>query len=402
MAALPGEYDDGGEEEFTLPLPREDRLWRHPSELTDGDFTLRLDPTMVRNRWLSSQPSRASAWTAGLVGALLASGLVVLGTHLATALTGAPAHPAAITLTSTADAPSATTASSGPELAGLGPSLVAGVERVGAAVVTIDVASGGSDLRLLGLILNKNGTVLTAAAPLDGATSVLVTLPGNEVVPAVAIYPDAASGLAVLQVNGVDNLPTAILAPQPVATANFTVAVTAAGGTRYAVGMVRQLDTAPQFPTGPLVDALMTDLPTASTPPGSPVLDAGGRVIGLVAGESGGSTAVVPSWLALPVSEQLMLSGEVQHGWLGISGENAKASSAGALVTTVTKRGAGAEAGIKSGDVITALDGTPVRSFAALQGRLYTLPPGTTVTLGISRGATHLTRHLHLDDRTAA
>jgi hypothetical protein len=91
------EFDDGLEEEPASPLlPPEDRLWRHPSEIAAHGRSLSEEALNARSRWLSSTPTRAGAWSAGVIGAVLATGVVLVGTHLTTWIDhgSAPAKPA--------------------------------------------------------------------------------------------------------------------------------------------------------------------------------------------------------------------------------------------------------------------------------------------------------------------
>ena len=101
MSVTPGDFGDPLDEGPSSPLlPPDDRLWRHPSELGAAHSALPLDPVAVRRRWLLSHPTRRSALTAGVVGALLATGVVALGTHLADSMegTGRAARDAAVGL----------------------------------------------------------------------------------------------------------------------------------------------------------------------------------------------------------------------------------------------------------------------------------------------------------------
>ncbi len=85
---------------------------------------------------------------------------------------------------------------------------------------------------------------------------------------------------------------------------------------------------------------------------------------------------VAPAWLAAPVADELMATGRVTHGWLGLEGVTAKGGPAGVRVETVAANSA--LAGPASpGDVIVSLDRTPVTSLDELQAHLYVLPPGT-------------------------
>ncbi len=398
MAAYPGEFDDFADDEFNAPLPPEDRLWRHPSELGSGSGGLPLDEVAVRRRWLTQQPSRASAWTAGLVGAILATGLVALGTHLAGAFTGhfTPAHDLATPL-------SASTPGVSPSALGIGTALDANIARVGASIATIEVLRGHSEQRCLGLVVRSDGMVVAPAPALAGATGLLVKTP--DTVPAMAqlVALDRASGIAVLHVNGMSGLPaiqlnsngaSGALDPQSVA-----LAVTAMGGSHYSLGSLEGLDATVALRGGELADALRTDIPAIDAVPGSPLIDANGTVVGMVAGAQGGSAVAVPAWIAGPVVHQLLTSGTVHHGKLGVIGETvpqANFQPAGVLLKTVAPGSAAGVAGLRAGDIITSVNFQRVTSVIGLRGHLYGLAGGQPVLLGISRGTTDLFYRIYL------
>ena len=81
-------------------LPPEDRIWRHPSEIASQPPALVAEVSAARERWLSRTPTRSGAWSAGVVGAVLATGVVLVGTHL-TVWLGHPAPVAARTVSTT-------------------------------------------------------------------------------------------------------------------------------------------------------------------------------------------------------------------------------------------------------------------------------------------------------------
>ncbi|MGH9298924.1 MAG: hypothetical protein ACRDZT_03310, partial [Acidimicrobiales bacterium] len=92
-------------------LPPEDRIWRHPSELAVNASPPMEQTLAARRRWMLSTPTRAGAWSAGMVGALLATGVVLVGTHMTGWLTqnrssllppASSAQSPAVTLTSVA------------------------------------------------------------------------------------------------------------------------------------------------------------------------------------------------------------------------------------------------------------------------------------------------------------
>jgi S1-C subfamily serine protease len=391
VASFPGEFDDPPEEESPGPLlPKEDRLWRHPSEVGDASST--LDPFVVQNRWLEREPTRANAWTAGLVGALLATGIVLVGTHLASPPPNSGGQQAATVATQNR----ATTATTDvPRMIGVGATLTTAIGSVGRAVGLIDVAGPKGDEQVLGVVIGSDGMVLTAAAPLADATSVLVTLPGEPVnLVGDIVGSDDMSGLAVIHVNGVQGLSTATLAEKSPSALAMVIAVTAPNGSTYAAGVVREADVAASTTSTELADSSTTDLSPSYTPLGSPVVNDDGQVVGLVTGVNGGAVVFAPSWLANPVATELQSFGSVRRGWLGIDGANVSAHNgktpAGVLVKSVAPQSAAEKAGVRAGDLIVSLNSTPISSMSVLAGHLYVLRPGTSVLLGVERnGVTH-------------
>ena len=397
MAAFAGDFDDLPEDESSAPpLPPEDRLWRHPSELGNANPGLSLDPVAVRRRWLQTETTRGSAWTAGLVGALLATGLVAIGTHLATALTGRGG-----TATTSASAIGASTPPA-PAERGIAPSLASMVSRVGAAVAVLDVTHGSTDERCLGLVVRPDGMLLAPAAQLTGASTLLVTLPDGVPYVGRVVGTDAPSGLAVVHINGATNLASATLATAAPAEGSIALAVGSPGGKTYTATRVRALDTAARVGAQPLVDAMTVDLAAAQTELGSALVDGRGHVVGILTAAGATTGVATPSWLAKAVADQIIAHGAVSHGWLGIVGTTRTAGhsggASGALVSAVAPSASAAEAGVRPGDVIVALDGAAIGSMPALQGRLYALAPRTPITLEVDRGGALLTLHAVLDD----
>ena len=403
MAAFADDFDEVPEFDPAAPLlPREDRLWRHPSELGAGNSSYAVDPVAVRSRWLQSQPSRASVWTAGLVGALLATGLVALGPRLAPTLARSPnvTNSSATQTTPTVlDSSTLPASSLGQALA---VSLASSIRAISQEMALVSISSAGSVLTCLGLIVRGDGMVLIPAANLAHATSVLVSLPnGGPTDVGHLVGMDASSGLAVVRIEGMNGHSSAsIPTSSSMAVASFALAVTAPTGASVALGQVRALNVSSGTGANALVDTIQTDIPAASAPLGSVLIDPSGHISGLVTAMSSLGAVATPSWMMGPVLDQLLATGAVSHGWLGINGASASPASApsGVDVLTVGKKSAASEAGIRQGDLIVAIDGTAVSSMTALRGRLYVLPAGTPITLRIVRANHRLTVHATLND----
>lgn len=390
MAAFAGDFDDLPDDGATSqPLPAEDRLWRHPSELGSLGTSLPLDPITVRRRWLASQPTKASAWTAGLVGAILATGLVALGTHLASAITARPPAPGGLPTGSTLA--SATTLPRLPAAASVGTTLAAQIAAVGNSVVTLEVTRGAASFRVLAVGVRSDGMLVAPAAEVVGASSVVVTLPDGMDYVGTVVASDlsqraASSGLALVHINGVSDLSVVPFAPAPApGQRELAVALSAAGGSRFSIGSVETTGATTTTSSTILVDALATDLPPAAAPSGSVLVDARGEVLGIVTGQLDGKALATPSWIASGVVAQLLSTGTVEHGWLGIEGETTASPLRGVEVTVVSPGSAASLAGVRAGDVIVSVAGHRVTSMAQLQGRLYFAAPGARVTLGLRR-----------------
>jgi S1-C subfamily serine protease len=188
----------------------------------------------------------------------------------------------------------------------------------------------------------------------------------------------------------------------------FTMAVTMAGSGASgadatwsaSAGTVRAAGTAVNGARGRgMPSIVVTPTPAAGARSGV-LMSTGGSVLGIqdssVADTSG--DVFLPADLVVGVSIDLAMDGSVNHGWLGINGANAKASSpvaSGALVDAVDPAGPSATA-LKPGDVIVAVDDTPVRSMADLRSRLYMVPAGWPIWLRVWRNDTLTTVEVDL------
>jgi S1-C subfamily serine protease len=392
VTVTPGDFGDPLDEGPASPLlPPDDRLWRHPSELGVSHSALPLDPVAVRRRWLLSHPSRRSALTAGVVGALLATGVVALGTHLADSMEGPGRAPRDVVLG--VKQTTAITTSATPELS---PVLVANIGRAAAAMATVQVTRGTRRTSVLGLVVRPDGMILVPAAGVAGATGLVVTLANDDVYLGDLVGADARSGLAVVHINGATGLATASLSADPMGKGSFALVVTTPGGNAFSLGTVRDLYVSPLVGGHRLVGALATDLPASDGRAGSPLLGSTGLVEGIVTGATKMGAVVAPCWLAAPVADELMANGRVTHGWLGLEGTTTTAGPTGVRVVTAPAKGALGRAGVVPGDVIVSLDRTPVTSLDELQARLYVLPPGTRVSVGVVDGPVRSVRSVVL------
>jgi serine protease Do len=139
---------------------------------------------------------------------------------------------------------------------------------------------------------------------------------------------------------------------------------------------------------------------------GGPLVDARGEVVGINTflvsdnGSFSGMGFAIPTQIVKPTIDALIAHGKVVHGYMGIgitdvTPENSKffdlSKSAGALVSQVEPDSPAAKAGLKTGDVITGLDGKPVNDAGELQVEVGQRQPGTTIKLDVMRDGKNTT-----------
>lgn len=382
-------------------LPPDDRLWRHPSELTAIGAPR---PLLVAP---SPQPGRmwAVALLAGAIGAILTAGVGYAAGGLRSRTVPVPA------VESDLVSPMATLASSGPS------GFVTGAQRVRPACVLI-VAHDAHGMRVVaGVIVRSDGMLLTSAHMVLGAQSLTATVGGSRHVGAKLVAIDPTSDLAVLKLagTGYEAAPLGSALDLRLGDPVLVVRPSDAGareevpGDQASVdGMGRQVGG----PTGsPLSDLLEIGTTPSSPTIGGAVLDARGAVIAITIafGPAGrGIQYATPIDLARAVEQQLLHNHRVVPVWLGVEGtdlalDRAKALgvAGGAVVTEVGAGSPALLAGLHPGDIIVGLDGRAVASMANLIMALHARPPGTQVELAVRRDGQDQTFTARLAPRPA-
>jgi S1-C subfamily serine protease len=215
---------------------------------------------------------------------------------------------------------------------------------------------------------------------------------------------DPETDLAVIHVDRTD-LPSAEFASELPRVGELAIAIGNPLGFENTVtaGIVsalhRNLDASTAY-----IDLIQTDAPISPGNSGGALVDGHGRVIGInSAGIPTGDNAnslgfAIPSTTVRAIVEQLVTRGEAGHVLLGITSEPA---DGGARVASVTDGSAASAAGLQVGDVITAIDSTPVASTGDLVSQLRAHVPGDAITLTVVRDGTQLTLTATLGDRAA-
>jgi S1-C subfamily serine protease len=249
-----------------------------------------------------------------------------------------------------------------------------------------------------GFIVDEEGTVVTAAHVVDEASSVKVILQDGTVRSAEVLGVDDATDIAVIRFDpeGIE-LQTLELGDSSSLKVGASVAAIGAPfeyAWSFSTGIVSGLDRTIEAPNGFTVShAIQTDTAVNPGNSGGPLLDAEGDVIGVVdqiatdgsADQSSGVGFAVPSNLVASELEQLEAGETVEHAYLGVSTGTASGETAGAQVAEVVQGSPAAEAGLRQGDIITALGEESIASTEDLVAAIATREPGERVTLEVER-----------------
>jgi putative serine protease PepD len=249
-----------------------------------------------------------------------------------------------------------------------------------------------------GFIVDEEGTVVTAAHVVDEASSVKVILQDGTVRSAEVLGIDDATDIAVIRFDPEgEELHPLELGDSSSLKVGASVAAIGAPfeyAWSFSTGIVSGLDRTIEAPNGFTVShAIQTDAAVNPGNSGGPLLDSDGDVIGVVdqiatdgsADQSSGVGFAVPSNLVASELEQLEAGETVEHAYLGVSTGTASGDTAGAQVAEVVQGSPAAEAGLRQGDIITALGEEEIASTEDLVAAIAAREPGETVTLEVER-----------------
>jgi len=256
-----------------------------------------------------------------------------------------------------------------------------------------------------GIIITTDGYIVTNNHVVDNATQIRVTLNDRRVFTAKLIGVDKLNDLAVIKIDakGLTNIAwgdsaklrpgqTVLAFGSPFGYFQFSV-------TR---GIVSALDRPNPYSDDPRKpgDFIQTDAAINPGNSGGPLVDAHGELIGINTfiisnnGSFAGAGFAIPSQIVRASADDIIKSGTVHHGYLGItmndvtpdnSGFFSLPDATGAIVSQVTPDSPAERAGLKSGDVLRELDGKKIVNGSALQVAVSQVAPGNSIALGILR-----------------
>jgi len=253
-----------------------------------------------------------------------------------------------------------------------------------------------------GVIVTADGYILTNHHVIDGADQIKVDLNDNRTLNAKVVGSDALSDLAVLKVDA-SSLPVLALGDSD--RTRVGDVVLALGnplgiGQTVTMGIISAKGRQTGLSNGSFEDFLQTDASINQGNSGGALVSTASELIGInsqILSPSGGSIGIgfaVPSNMARTVMDQLIRNGKVRRGQLGVtvlkipSDEASKLGvdeGPGVAVFQVQPSSAAERAGLRKGDVITALNGTVVKDPNTFRNLVAGTAPGTEVTLTIKR-----------------
>jgi serine protease Do len=251
-----------------------------------------------------------------------------------------------------------------------------------------------------GFFISADGYAVTNNHVVDRANNVQITADDGRTYQARVIGTDPRTDLALIKVDGRNDFPYVQLADAPPRIGDWVLAVGnpfGLGGTVTA-GIVSA--NGRDIGAGPYDDFIQIDAPVNRGNSGGPTFDVNGHVIGVntaIFSPSGGNVGIafaIPASTVKSVVAQLRDRGSVTRGWIGVQIQPVTAeiaeslnlkSTQGALVAEPQAGSPAMTAGIRAGDIITQVNGNPVRDARELARTIGAMPPNTSVRLTVLR-----------------
>lgn len=295
-------------------------------------------------------------------------------------------------------------------LLGLSNDFASAVERAGRSVVTVNARN-----RIPSTGVHwKDGLIVTADHTVERDEDITVTLPDGQTVPVTLVGRDSSTDLAVLKVENATLAAADLGDSATLKVGHLVLAVGRPGdqGLSASMGVLSAVSGEWRTRSGGQVDQfLRPDLTMYPGFSGGPLVDAQGQIVGITT-----SHLTRNFDLALPVStinrvvEQLQTKGHIVHGYLGLGfqpirlPDNLKTSlniqqDSGLIIFSVEPNGPAAQSGTHIGDILIALDTTPVTDINEIQGLLTGDHVGKPIQAHIIRGGSRTTLTITVGER---
>lgn len=267
--------------------------------------------------------------------------------------------------------------------------------RAGPSVVAITTLSARGRGEGTGVIISKDGMIVTNHHVIAGSGELSVQLADGRELRALCVGTDRETDLAVIRVNATDLAAATFGDSQEIQTGDWVLAIGSPFGLEQTVtaGIISAkgrdgmgLSTFEEY--------IQTDAAINPGNSGGPLLDLDGKVIGLnsgIASASGGSSGVgfaIPSHIVTRVVDALAKGKVVQRGWLGVSMRPVRGQGDGGdgvMIAAVGSDTPAQRAGLQTGDIVVSVDGDAAKSPAQLMRAIANHAPKTSIALEVMR-----------------
>ena len=260
-----------------------------------------------------------------------------------------------------------------------------------------------------GIVLDDEGHIATAAELIGNSNNITVTLGSSTRHEAKLIGVDNGTGIALIKIDH-DALPTANIGESDqvqIGELALDLRRSGAGALSVALGIIS--GTGRQLPVGKYTDLIEINTNHRSRSSGGAVVNASGEVIGMGVGTTPDGAFAIPIHTVKLIAAELIEHGKVERGWLGVTindlnSEMAETlgleTSKGALIRRVLEGMPAAKAGLKTNDLIVAVDNVEIANVKHLQHVIAMAKPRSTVSLTILRTGEKLEISVTLGERT--
>lgn len=251
-----------------------------------------------------------------------------------------------------------------------------------------------------GFVISTDGLILTNAHVVRDADEVMVKLTDRREFKAKVLGQDDQTDVAVLKIDAERLTALPLGSSKALQVGQWVLAIGSPFGFENSVTAGVVSAKGRSLPGEGMVPFIQTDAAVNPGNSGGPLLDTSGQAVGInsqIYSRTGGYQGVsfaIPIELALHIKDEIVAHGKVEHAKLGVAVQEVNQAFAdsfrlpkpqGALVSTVEKGGPAERAGLKSGDVITQVDGQPIVASGDLPAVIGMERPGQRVTLQIWR-----------------
>jgi S1-C subfamily serine protease len=265
-----------------------------------------------------------------------------------------------------------------------------------------------------GIIFDARGYIITNRHVIDGAEAIDITLQDGTVVPGTLVGVDTVVDIAVVKIDAAAVPIVATLGDSAlVRTGQHVVAI--GSPNQFENSVTRGIISGTDRTVGGMDGMIQTDTPLSRGNSGGALVSAGGEVIGLITGYITANQVervafAIPSNSARQLAGMIVTNGMVPRPYIGVTTELLTparaeelhvAATRGAYINEVSPNTPGARAGLRTGDVITAINGAPVDGAHPLPAVLLNAKSGDTVTLTINRGGAEQPIAVDLIERPA-